>query len=247
MIELESRRADPSGYETLELFSEAHAFNRWMFGTVAPYCKGRILEIGSGIGNLSAYFLQLYEQVVLSDVKPAYCKGLERAFGHDPRLRGVYLLDLGSPNAADSMPELAGQFDTVVALNVVEHIADHEQAIRNGRQMLRIGGQMIILVPAYRWLFNGMDTELGHFRRYSRKRLVRLLSSQGLEVVHTRYFNAMAISGWWISGSLLRRRKLKRGAVRLYNALVPLMRLVDWLTGHRMGLSVIAVARKTAE
>lgn len=246
MIESASRRADPTGYETLELFSEAHAFNRWMFETIAPYCNGRVLEIGSGIGNLSAYFLQHYEQVVLSDVKPAYCEVLERTFCDHPALQGVYLLDLGSPGAVENRPELVGQFDTVVALNVVEHIADHEQAIHNGRQLLRAGGQMIILVPAYRWLYNEMDRDLGHFRRYSRKRLARLLSSQGLEVVHTRYFNAAAITGWWISGSLLRRRKLKRGAVRLYNAFVPLMRLVDRLTAFRIGLSVIAVARKAA-
>jgi len=235
------------GLETLELFSEAHAFNRWMFDTIAPYCRGRILEIGSGIGNLSVYLLRNYEQVVLSDVKPEYCAALERSFSQEPSLQGVYLLDLASPKVVESHPSLEGQFDTLVALNVVEHIEDHELAIRNGRRLLKPGGRMIILVPAYSWLFNGMDTELGHFRRYTRKRLAGVLASQGLEVVHTRYFNAMAIGGWWVSGTLLKRRKLERGAVRLYNALVPLMRLADWLTGRLIGLSVIAVACRMEE
>ena len=247
MIENESWRADPSGYETLDLLSEAHAFNRWMFETIAPYCKGRVLEIGSGIGNLSDYLLKHQEEVVLSDLKPEYCASLERTFRDRPNLRGVYSLDLTSTKDIENRPELVGQFDTLVALNVVEHIEDHELAIRNARRLLRKGGQMIILVPAYQWLFNGMDTELGHFRRYTRKRLGKLLSSQRLELVNIRYFNAIAIGGWWVSGSLLRKKKLERGSLRLYNALVPLMRFGDWVTGRRMGLSVIGVARKTED
>lgn len=236
---------DPSGLQTLERFSGIGNFNRWMYDQIAPFCGGHILEIGSGIGNISAFLLERYPEVSLSDIRPEYCRRLEQAFGGRSSLRGIYPIDLAAGDIAAAYPQLAGVFDTVIALNVVEHIHDHGLAVRNAHRLLKRGGRVVILVPAYKWLYNSLDKELGHFRRYTRRRLADLLSDRELRVVHTQYFNAAAIPGWWVAGSLLKMKEIRQGALRWYDRLVPLFRLTDGLTRKSFGISVIAVAEKT--
>ncbi len=86
-------QSDPSGFETLEAFSHAAAFNRWLYKKISIYLQGETLEIGSGIGNISAYLLTDQTKVSLSDLRPEYCHLLEKKFGHDPHLLGIYKLD----------------------------------------------------------------------------------------------------------------------------------------------------------
>lgn len=240
-----SSEADPVGLKTLERFSGTRQFNRWMYDQIAPFCRGHILEIGSGIGNMSDFLLRNHEQVTLSDVKPVYCRRLGQAFGNLHSLMGIYPVDLAVPDIDKVYPRLVGGFDTVIALNVVEHIDDHELAIRNVRKLLKKGGMAVILVPAYRWLYNPLDKELGHFRRYNRRRLSEVLSGQALEVKHTQYFNAAAVPGWWVSGNLFRMKEIKSGPLNIYDGLVPVLKWADRLCGRSFGLSVIAVAGRS--
>jgi SAM-dependent methyltransferase len=233
---------DQSGLETLEIFSEAGQFNGWMFERIGGYCRGAILEIGSGIGNMSAYLVEHFADVTLSDMQPEYCRRLRRTFEGRPSLKDIFSVDLAAPDFGRSYPQLLGRFDTVVALNVVEHIDDHELAIKNAHSLLRHGGRLVILVPAYPWLYNALDRELGHFRRYTRNSLTEVLSGEGLRVEAMEFFNAAAIGGWWMAGSVLRMDKIKKGPLGLYNSLVWMVRLVDKVVGRRIGLSIIAVA-----
>jgi SAM-dependent methyltransferase len=240
-----SAEADPVGLKTLERFSGTRQFNRWMYDQVAPFCKGHILEIGSGIGNISDFLLRNHEEVTLSDIKPVYCRRLEHTFGGRHSLKGIYPVDLAVPDIDKVYSGLMGGFDTVIALNVVEHIDDHELAIRNIRKLLRVGGMAVILVPAYRWLYNPLDKGLGHYRRYNRRSLSGLLSGQGLEVMQTQYFNAAAIPGWWVSGNLFRMKEIKSGPLNIYDGLVPVLKWADRLCGKGFGLSVIAAAGRS--
>ena len=182
-----------------------------------------------------------FSDVTLSDIQPEYCRRLRRDFGDRSTLRDIFSVDLAAVDFERAYPQLLGRFDTVVALNVVEHIDDHELAIRNAHRLLRSGGRLVILVPAYPWLYNPLDRELGHFRRYTKKSLERLLSGERLRVAEMGFFNAAAIGGWWMAGSVLRMDKIKKGPLNLYNSLVWLMRLIDKLLGKWIGLSIIAV------
>lgn len=233
---------DPSGQETLESFADASYFNRWMFEAIAPFCRGKVIEIGSGIGNMSKLLLNQSLQVTLSDIRPEYCRILQQEFGKHPRLGGIHQLDLAIPNFVDIYPPLLGQFDTVVALNVIEHIGPDGLAVLNARELLRPGGRLIVLVPAFQWLNNSLDKELGHFRRYTKNSLAALLTGAGLRVARMRYFNAAGIPAWWYSGSVRHNRIIHRHQVALYNKLVPVFRLIDKLVLHQAGLSVVAVA-----
>jgi SAM-dependent methyltransferase len=237
------KEVDPEGEETLEALAQAPNFNRWMFETIRPYLAGEVLEVGSGIGNLSARLLEAGFPSHLSDVRPRYCQMLREAFGRHPCCRAVAQLDLVHPEFDGAYGSLLGQFGAVFALNVVEHIAAEHQAVVNCRKLLRPGGNLILLVPAYELLYNRFDRELCHYRRYTRATLERLVAVNGLEAVRSFYFNLGGTLGWFVSGRLLGHATPSRRLLGVYDRLVPLFRLLDRLTGRRFGLSVISVGR----
>ncbi|MDP4131692.1 MAG: methyltransferase domain-containing protein [Bacteroidota bacterium] len=237
---------DPSGWETLELFADAPAFNRWLFDRIYPFCKGQVLEVGSGIGNISSLLLDKHLKVSLSDLRPEYCRYLTHQFVSNPDLQGVYQMDLSIPDFENRYPALINRFGTVIALNVVEHIEQDMLAVHNAKKLLRTGGNLIILVPAGKRLYNNFDRELGHYRRYSGKTLTGLLTDTGLTVTHISYFNFTGILGWWFSGSVLKKKMIPRSQLKLYNQLVPVFRIIDRLFVRFAGLSVIAVTTNQA-
>ena len=240
----ELQQTDPAGLETLEQFAQAKQFNRWLFDSIAPWCRGEVLEVGSGIGNLSTLFLDHGFALTATDLRKEYCHLLQKQFGNHPGLQQVVNLDLVAPDFNTRYSALSNSFDTVVALNVVEHIRNDDLAIAHCHQMLKPGGNAVILVPAYQWLYNPFDKELGHYKRYNAQRLSKLMERQGFEVIATSYFNAAGIFGWWLSGSLLRKKIIPASQLKTFNKLVPFFRLIDQITFHRLGLSVIAIGRK---
>lgn len=230
---------DAVGAAALETLSELGHFNRWMYETVRPHCDGRLLEIGSGIGNLSRYFLDEGRDLVMSDVRERYVERLEQAHPG----RRVVSIDLVHPRFEAVYSHHLGQFDTVVSLNVLEHIADDVRALENCRRLVRPGGAVVILVPAYEWLHNRLDVQLGHYRRYTRRTLSAAFARAGLEVSRAFYFNAVATLGWAVTGRLLGRDQIPQAEATLFDRLVPVWRLVDRAVSSRVGLSVIAVGR----
>jgi SAM-dependent methyltransferase len=234
---------DVYGYSTLESISGADKFNRWMYETIKPFCKGRILEIGGGIGNISECFLNDGEELVVTELQPEYCDMIRNRFKTHQNLKDIIAMDIVDPDFDTKYAGLFGSFDTVFALNVVEHIADDTKAIGNCKKLLKKNGNLIILVPAFQSIFNHFDTALGHFRRYTAGTLRKPFEANKLQVVHRQYFNLIGIAGWWVSGSLLRKKIIPEGQMKLYNFFVPVFRIVDWFTNKWIGLSVIMVGK----
>lgn len=235
--------SDVYGFSTLDHISGADRFNRWMYETIKPFCRGRILEIGGGIGNISQCFLDDGEELVVTELQQEYCEMIKSRLGHHPNLKSVITMDIVDPEFDLKYSDLLASFDTVFALNVVEHIADHQKALANCKKLLKPGGQLIILVPAFQSIFNHFDTALGHFRRYTAKSLQPVFEANHIPVIYTRYFNLIGIAGWWLSGSLLRKKVIPEGQMKLYNFFVPLFRIIDKMTSKWLGLSVIMVGK----
>lgn len=136
-----------------------------------------------------------------------------------------------------------GKYDTVFALNVVEHIKDDLLALKNCKKLLKRGGHVVILVPAYQWLYNRFDKELEHYRRYTKNNLARLMADAKLLVIHSQYFNLAGMAGWFVSGKILKKKTIPKDQMSLYNKLVPIFKVVDKTLFNKVGLSVIAVGK----
>ena len=226
---------DPTGAATLErLAADAPRYNRWLTSRVAPWVGRRVLEIGAGIGNMAEYFLDR-ERLVLAEPEAAYRERLSARFAGQPQVKVV---PLRLPAVDTGLA--AERLDTVICLNVLEHVEEDVAALEAMRGLLTRQGRVVLLVPALRFLYGTLDTALGHYRRYTATELRQKIAAAGLRLIHLEYFNLAGIPGWWVTGRLLRRTIIPSGSLRLYDALVPLFRL-ERVLPWRIGQSLIAV------
>ncbi len=229
------------GPEILETLSGAPRFNRWMAATVAPFLGRRVLEIGAGIGNLTRHLAPRRERYIAADIDGEHLARLRTRLRHRPNLE-IRRLDLADP--AD-FRELAGSVDTVVCLNVLEHVKDDLTGLKNLYSALIPGGRAIVLVPHGPEIYGALDASLGHYRRYSRSELEARMAEAGFRLEHLIEFNRAARPGWYLNGRLLRRSRINPLQVRIFDRLVWLWRRVDHLLPWQP-TSLIAVGSKPA-
>jgi len=237
------KEIDQEGLDILDVLSTADKFNNWMYLTIKPYLKGDILEIGSGIGNITQSVINDKYKITASDIRDNYCSMLRNRFDKNPYLQEVRHIDIVNPDFDQEYNDLFNKFDSIFALNVVEHIENDSLAIKNCKKLLRKDGNLIILVPAFQGLYNRFDKELEHFRRYTKPTLEKLFVND-FKIHKTQYFNFIGIIGWWFSGSILRKKTIPGGQMNLYNKLVPAFKLVDKIMMNKIGLSVITFGTK---
>lgn len=231
--------AHPIGEETLRRIYEMPRFNRWMFENIQPYLGVRVIEVGCGIGNFTEYMLEGRSLLAL-DVEEDYIARISHRWNGSTRLE-ARVADL-SRELPDEIAGFGG--DTIVCLNVLEHVEDHDRMLRHMYAALAPGGRLVLLVPAFQSLYGTLDIGLGHFRRYSRKQLEAHVGGAGFQIERTFYMNLFGIPGWWFSGRVLKRQILPRRALGLYHTLTPFFRFVEKVTGPPVGQSLICVARK---
>ncbi len=238
------KEIDEEGLETLQVIADAKSFNNWMYAAIKEFCAGRILEVGSGIGNISELFLNDNLDLTISDIRDNYREYLATKFPELAEKNKIIDFDLVHPDFSNQYPKLIQSFDTVFALNVVEHIEDDGLAIANAYKLLKPGGHLIILVPAFQGLYNQLDQELYHFRRYSKTSLQNLFSKSHIPVLKSFYFNAAGIPAWYISGKMQKNKTIPGNQMKLFNVMVPLFKLMDKILMNKIGLSVICVGKK---
>ena len=215
----------------LDALALARNYQRWVFESVRPYLGRRILEVGSGIGNMSQW-LPAGELLVLTETDPSLVTLLrERApayFGG--RLPNVHVreLDAGAPLGAFAQYEL----DTIVSFNVLEHIEDDRAALARFAGVLRSSRaparRLISFVPAQSWALSDLDRHYGHFRRYSGGRIREVSREIAPEATLTlTAFNALGLVGWVWNTTILRRTKIDARSVRAYDVICRYTRTAD--------------------
>jgi SAM-dependent methyltransferase len=233
--------SEASGYVTLERMGRLSRYNDWIWQSIAPYVGNRVLEVGAGIGNMTRV-LYGRDLIVATDLELPYLHILRNRFSRNPTIR-VERLDL---NSDDCLALKSYAFDTVVCLNVLEHIENDEGALQRLFEILAPGGRLVLFVPADQKLFGTMDTQVGHHRRYSRESLARVMENAGFTAEMMTYRNVFGRFGWWLNGRVLKRTHLPGGQSRLFDWFVPLLKRLE-PANPRKGLSLIAVATKPLE
>jgi len=236
------------GVSTLHGFARAPRINAWIYGKLRAGVKGDVLEIGSGIGNLSRLILADVaaagdvSRAVFTDADGEMLAVLRAELGPAAQSALITTWDLADPPP----PAIAARlFDTIVAVNVVEHLPDDVAAVRVLARLLRPGGTLLVYVPACPRAFCVLDRALGHHRRYTRASLQRLLAAAGLVSAPPRYMKRLGLLGWLWQGKLLRRRTLAPGLIGAFERAVGLARLLDALTAPLpVGLGLVAHARR---
>ncbi len=240
-----SAKTSPTGAATMSpVMAEMRHYPRYLFDQIAPALGHRILEIGVGFGTYTPWLLERGE-VLAADTDAACLTRVCQELACD-RLHAVRL-DLGD---AESVGRCAAfRPDSVVCINVLEHIADDAAALRGLHGIVEPRGMLALIVPAHQALFGRMDAEAGHHRRYTRAGVRDLVTAAGWHLEWCRYVNALGAAGWWVHNRLRRTAGLNDPAanrqIRRSDRWLPLVaRLTDPLLGGVCGLSVVAVGRR---
>ncbi len=230
------------GHVTLARMGKLDAYNRWLADRFEHALGARVLEIGAGFGNMTRYMTGR-ELVVASDLDPVALEYLRGAFREDPNVRvASYRFPLGE---AEKSEIRALSVDTVVCLNVLEHIAEDTATLADLHALIEPGGRLILVVPALQSLFGTLDEHLHHVRRYEKAELEEKVRGAGFVLEDVRFLNRPGIAGWWINGKLLRRRVLPASQLAAFKLLLPILRR-EAKKPPRIGMSLLAIARKPA-
>jgi glycosyltransferase involved in cell wall biosynthesis/phospholipid N-methyltransferase len=226
---------------TLDAFSDAPNFNRWMADTISPSVGEKVLEIGAGIGNLSAILVRGKKLYVATDLDREHLERLRSRLSHRANLVAA---ELDAARAVQFKP-FAGTVDTVVCLNVLEHVEDDLAALTNMHGVLDDRGRVIILVPEGQSVYGTLDEALGHCRRYSEAQLVKRMQQAGFAIDKVIRFNRVSRPGWWLNGKILKRRVVGRFQLKTFDRMVWLWRKIDSFLPWAP-TSLIAIGRKQA-
>ena len=238
----ETENPNNVGHVTLARMGKLDAYNRWLADRFSRSLGARVLEIGAGFGNMTRQ-LTGRELVVASDLDPVALEYLRSVFREDDAVRVVsYRFPLEEAERAEIR---ALAIDTVVCLNVLEHIEDDRGTLADLHAVLPPGGRLILIVPALQSLYGSLDEHLHHFRRYEKVELEEKVRAAGFTVEDSRFLNRPGIVGWWLNGKLLRRKVLPAGQLAAFKLLLPLLRREE-KNPPSVGMSLLAIARKGA-
>jgi SAM-dependent methyltransferase len=218
--------------------SQTHRFNTWLADTIRPYVGNRVLEIGAGIGNMSSKLLPR-DRYICTEIDPIHLNHLKNLFQNRPNIK-IKGIDLSVKHDHSLVRE---KLNTVVCLNVLEHVEDDHKMLENVFHVLQPGGQAIILVPNTPGLFNSLDETLDHKRRYTKELLKDRLMNAGFTDIELMYFNHSSTPGWILNGHILKRKNFSRIQLKIYDSLIWLIKRVDRFVPWS-AQSIIAIAHK---
>ena len=217
--------------ESLETLSQAGPYYEWLAGRMRNHIRGKVLEIGAGIGNFARWARQTATEYHVSDNDPRLVEELSKEFDR------AFNWDLFTPFPDDAL------YDTVVILNVVEHLENDREALKCIHARIQPGGNLVLMVPAMQFLYGSMDRAFGHYRRYTKKTISEVIRSTGFKIVKSEYVNVTGMLGWFLYGRILKAKKLPEQLCSRFHLVLPLLKL-ERPIAQFMGLSVIVVAQK---
>ena len=221
----------------LEAMSFARNYHEWILAECAPFLGGSVAEVGAGVGSFSSLILGAgISSLAAFEPSENMFPVLKESLSGDPRAEAINDFFRGK--------SFGQEFDSILYINVLEHIEDHATELGHVRDALKSGGHALIFVPALPWLYSNLDRQVGHFRRYIKKDLVALVEQAGLSVVKARYFDVAGVIPWYVNFVLL-KNSISSGSVSLYDRLVvPIMRRLEGLATPPIGKNLLLVAKK---
>ena len=222
---------------TLDSLRAAKNYQDWIFEMCEPHFGDRVLEVGAGHGDFTDRLLASGRRVTATDLSARCVDILHAKYGSTPAATVLHS-DLESLPGDD-------RYDSVLLVNVLEHIDDDLDALVQIRHRLNPGGRVILFVPAFDGLYSDFDRLVGHRRRYRRSHLVTLADRAGFELVDARYVNTLGTFVWWLFARRMRQIPTSEIPVKAYDRVaVPLLRRFETGRNPKVGQSVLMIARR---
>ncbi|SCL59429.1 class I SAM-dependent methyltransferase [Micromonospora peucetia] len=221
--------------EVLEGLATAVNHRRWFVELALPYLGDNPIEIGSGLGDYALEWAERLPRFTATEADPDRLVLLKERLADQPRIEVRQMLLPHSER---------GDYSAAVSYNVLEHIEDHVGALQSMRELVRPGGNIIIIVPAFQFAMGPADIATGHVRRYTKKTLGAAMTDAGLTVEKIHYANALGLIGYFMATKVFRLMPKEGPMVKVYDTLVlPATKAAEQRILPPFGQSVFAVAR----
>jgi SAM-dependent methyltransferase len=239
--------SEKHGYagKDLEAMSFAVNYHRWILSIFEPHLGMRVVEVGAGSGSFSELLLERrLESLSLVEPSTAMYQQLCRRVEELRPAQNVKTYNDVFENVADRI-RLTDRPDSIIYVNVLEHIADDVHELNAINKTLDVGGRIFIFVPALRWLHGSYDRQINHFRRYTRTELEKKCVASGFKVIASRYFDLFGVLPWWVKYKVLQSNNMEPGAVRFYDQrVVPVARALESSVTPPIGKNALLIAEK---
>jgi hypothetical protein len=226
----------------LELFEKAVNWKKYFGQSIRPYLHGKILEAGAGIGGTTKILCNGKQESWLClepdpDLFAALCE----------KIKNKQLPAICSARQ-ETLSDLAvnDHFHSILYIDVIEHIGNDKMEMMKASEHLLPGGYLIVLAPAYQSLFTVFDSAIGHFRRYNKQTLKEIIPA-GLRLVSLKYFDSAGLMASVINKLLLKQEYPTQRQIQLWDkVMIPVSKVADVLTGHRVGKSLLGIWEREA-
>jgi len=221
--------------DVLEGLATAVNHRRWFVELAIPYLGDHPIEVGSGLGDYALEWAPHFAKFTATEADPERLLLLkERLHGHP----SIDVRELLLPT------EERGQYTGAVSYNVLEHIEDHVSALRSMARLVRPGGRVVLIVPAFMFAMSPVDIATGHVRRYTKKTMRAAMTEAGLTIEKLHYANALGLIGYYMATSVFKLTPKEGPMVKFYDRLVlPVTKAAEKLVKPPFGQSVFVVAR----
>lgn len=218
----------------------AQPYFKWQSCQFQKYIGQRVADVGCGVGNLTKYFLDR-EFYLGVDMEKLLLDEMELQYGNVPNVE----IKCGNVFEHEFIETLRSRrVDSILCVNVLEHIEDDVKAIENMAEVLPKWGNLCFLVAAMPWLYGSLDTMDGHCRRYSKKDMIEKIQRTSLEIIKIYYFNIIGAFGWFLMGRVLKQKKQASSNYKIMNSLLPFVSRMEKIISPPFGQSLIVIARK---
>jgi SAM-dependent methyltransferase len=220
--------------------TRARRYFEWQYRWAKRELGRRVLEVGCGLGNFTRCLLDR-DCVVGIDVEPTCVSIHKETFAGNPNVHSFHLDVLDDRVLGLKSYDL----DSIVCLNVLEHVSDDRKALQRMHALLPEGGKAVLILPAFESLFGPIDRNLGHYRRYSKRRWLALAESVGFRPVVCRYMNSVGFLGWWANARFFRRAQQSGAQIAVFDSLLlPLLSRIEDIVEPPVGQSLFTVLLK---
>tara|TARA_A100001011_G_scaffold388598_1_gene468554 strand:- start:2425 stop:3108 length:684 start_codon:yes stop_codon:yes gene_type:complete len=218
----------------LELFDKANFWRKYIFFKTKKFIKGDILEIGAGLGSFTSTYFKNTSSITVSELDPINLEFLKKRFAK----KNIKIVD-------KYITEINDNFDSIMYMNVLEHIEKDEEEINNSLKILNRNGMLIILVPAHQKLFSKFDKEIGHFRRYDLD-FFKNLKLQDAKIEKLYYLDSSGYFLYYLNKFFFKDESYP-SAFKIFvwdKFFTPISLFFDFLTNYKFGKNVLCVIKK---
>tara|TARA_B100000780_G_C21048699_1_gene421032 strand:+ start:175 stop:861 length:687 start_codon:yes stop_codon:yes gene_type:complete len=220
------------GFE-LDHFDLASNFRKYQILLINKFITGKFLEVGAGKGGLIPFYKKLLKDITIIEPEKKLFRLLKKKY-----------LNKKIKIKNQTINNIVGKYNTIIYYDVLEHIKNDLQEVTYAEKRLKKNGHLIFSVPAYQFFYSSFDKSVGHFKRYNKKDFIKLEKKTGLKIKKLVYYDSIGFFFLVLNKLFSLKQTNLKNKIYLWNLLMPLSKVIDFITFNRFGKSLLCVFKK---